>query len=660
LSPRLVNDLRFSYFFVSSPETPAGVEDCPGCIGLGAARVSIPDAGVMFGKARTFSFVGRRYQFTDSLMWQRESHRIRFGIEWEHATNSSQIINADPAMLNVYSPREVRQFNATAPPAAQIILPSSFLTLDDILRLPLKSFSTGVGSALSLQRDFRKYRVMDLYRLYAADTWRLTPHLTINYGLAWSYEPNSLNTDLTKPKLLTAILGPAGLNPPAAQTANFSPSLGFAWTVTRDGKTVIRGGAGRYFDPASFNSIDIGNERQALSPLGTGQKVIPGSAIFFQGRALQFTQKPTTFTAADLFTILPGIRADLLRQLNPDNRDFNLRNIDQDKTGQNLSDPFYATPYALHLNLGVQRELTRDLVLSVDFAWRRFLHNFISDIDYNRFNSAQGQVIPACTQAQKNDLTAVCSNGQITFDNTTGIAQYKGLLVRLEKRFSRRTEFLASYALASYKGSNGAPGPNVVATGFDNNNWFANYGPLPTDMRHILNLSGYIDLPARFQVSFNISAYSRPPFLAYVSGMDFNGDGTANDLLPGTSVNQFNRGLNQNDLATLVASYNHEFAGKTTTGGQTAPSITLPANYSFNDGFFTQDLRLSRTFLLDNERLRLVLLCDVFNLFNTANLVQYGGNLSDPSSFGQPGARFTQVFGSGGPRAFQLGVRVSF
>jgi len=57
---------------------------------------------------------------------------------------------------------------------------------------------------------------------------------------------------------------------------------------------------------------------------------------------------------------------------------------------------------------------------------------------------------------------------------------------------------------------------------------------------------------------------------------------------------------------------------------------------------------------------RLVLLGEVFNLLNTANLVQYGGNLNDLDSFGQPAARFTQVFGSGGPSAFQFGARVSF
>src|SRR5262249_51432359 len=371
---------------------------------------------------------------------------------------------------------------------------------------------------------------------------------------------------------------------------------------------------------------------------------------------LEFNDNPTMFTAAKLLAMLPGIRAELLRTLKPDNRDFTFRNIDRDKTWGNLSDPSYETPYGLHFNLGVQRELARDLVLTADFAWRRFLHTYMAGIDHNRFSSRpQGTVIPVCPDAQKNDLTAVCSNGPITFDNTTGIAVYKGLLVRLEKRFSRRTQFLVSYALGSYTGTNGTSTQpaDLPATGFNNDNWFENYGPLPTALRHILNLSGLVDLPRRFQVSFSVSAYSRPPFSAYVGGVDFNGDGTQNDLLPGTRVNQFNRGLGKDDLARLVERYNQDSAGKVTPRGQTAPHLTLPSNYAFNHSFFTQDLRLSRTFLLDGERVRLVLLGEVFNLFNTANLIQYSGNLNDPALFGQPGARSSQVFGSGGPRAFQ-------
>jgi hypothetical protein len=557
----------------------------------------------------------------------------------------------------LHSPQRARQ--------AGIPLPSSFLTLDDILRLPLRSMTTSVGPGLPLQRDFRKHRVQDLYRLYAGDTWRITPRLTVNYGLAWSYEPNGLNTDLSKPKLLTAILGVDGLGAPVAQKASFSPTLGLAWTVSGDGKTVIRGGAGRYFDPVVFNNVNIANERLALSPAGTGRVSIPGSAILHQGRPLDFPT-PTRFTGADLLTILPEKRAELLRQLNPDNRDFTFRNLDLNKTGLNLSDPSYETPYALHFNLGVQRELAPDLVLSADFAWRRFLHTFLPDIDYNRFdrriNGVQTPVIPRCAAAQRNDLAAVCSNGVITFDNTTGIAEYKGLLVRLEKRFSRRTQFLVSYALGSYTGSNGSPGANTpgnTSPGFNHDNWFENYGPLPSDRRHILNLSGFVDLPWRFQVAFSVSAYSRPPLTAFVSGVDFNGDGTVIDLLPGTRVNQFNRGLDKDDLARLVERYNQEFARRQMPIG-TAPPVALPADYAFNDNFFTQDLRLSRSFSFGKERLRLSLFGEVFNLFNTANLVDYSGNIATTATFGQPTRRFDQVFGSGGPRAFQLGARVSF
>jgi hypothetical protein len=64
-------------------------------------------------------------------------------------------------------------------------------------------------------------------------------------------------------------------------------------------------------------------------------------------------------------------------------------------------------------------------------------------------------------------------------------------------------------------------------------------------------------------------------------------------------------------------------------------------------------LRVSRTFAVAG-RMRVLLLAEVFNLLNTANMVQYGGNLADPTTFGRLSARSTQVFCSGGPRAFQL------
>jgi hypothetical protein len=111
-----------------------------------------------------------------------------------------------------------------------------------------------------------------------------------------------------------------------------------------------------------------------------------------------------------------------------------------------------------------------------------------------------------------------------------------------EKRFSRRWQFLASYAWSSNVG-------NSFGNGFDNTNWLANYGPLDRDMRHILNLSGVVELPKSFQLGWTSTYNSMPPFSAFLGGFDLNGDGTTGDLPPGTTVNQFNRSLGKSDLA---------------------------------------------------------------------------------------------------------------
>jgi hypothetical protein len=76
--------------------------------------------------------------------------------------------------------------------------------------------------------------------------------------------------------------------------------------------------------------------------------------------------------------------------------------------------------------------------------------------------------------------------------------------------------------------------------------------------------------------------------------MDFNGDGTTNDLLPGTRVNQFGRGLTREDLIRLVANYNTSYAGKVTAGGQIAPSVTLSLIRSASAETSPRQLRLAR------------------------------------------------------------------
>jgi hypothetical protein len=85
--------------------------------------------------------------------------------------------------------------------------------------------------------------------------------------------------------------------------------------------------------------------------------------------------------------------------------------------------------------------------------------------------------------------------------------------------------------------------------------------------------------------------------------------------------------------------------------------LVLPAHYSFGDNFHSLDLRLTRTFVFQ-DRWHLLLIGEIFNLYNKANLLGYSGDLTT-AGFGQPTSRATQVFGSGG-RAFQLAMRLTF
>jgi hypothetical protein len=201
-------------------------------------------------------------------------------------------------------------------------------------------------------------------------------------------------------------------------------------------------------------------------------------------------------------------------------------------------------------------------------------------------------------------------------------------------------------------------GTGSPSVGFDLDNWQRSPGPLATDFTHILNLAGVVQLPRSFELGVNFSYSSAPPLSATVTGIDFNGDGITGDLLPGTTVNAFNRSLGRTDLIRLVDQFNQAYAGISDPHGRLIPHLTLPAGFALGDNSHSLDVRLSKPFLF-RDRLKLSLIGEAFNVYNKANLTGYSGDLTS-AAFGQPTSRATQVFGSGGPRAFQLAMRASF
>src|SRR5204862_319116 len=110
-------------------------------------------------------------------------------------------------------------------------------------------------------------------------------------------------------------------------------------------------------------------------------------------------------------------------------------------------------------------------------------------------------------------------------------------------------------------------------------NWFKNVGPTSFDLTHILNLASVVQLPGRFDLGLNFSYSSASPLTATVAAVDLDGDGIVADVLPGSTVGAFNRGLGRSDLVRLVDQFNQTYAGKRDAGGRAIPVLKLPAGY---------------------------------------------------------------------------------
>lgn len=658
LKPTLVNDVRASFWYWSNRNLFPTENECPGCLGLGLPETTVIGTNVVFGNTQnaTQGRNLRRGHLLDTVTWQRGSHQLRFGGELDFSDGTGFWGYADPAAGAVYGP------DILGPARVLFGIPDQIASAADLARLPMFTYTMGIGNpAQPPPFNVNKARRNDRYRVFFQDSWRIRRTFTLNYGLAWQYESALVNHDLDKPEYLRPILD--DIRPSDRDFNNFTPSMGFAWNVGGDNKTVIRGGAGIYYDTRILSQRLA--ERTVIGPLGNGRLPVSSSAVpspiavpplagglipgVGVGTPLDFRTSPTAFTLGNFLSILTPVRAGLERQLSGSGTDLGVRVINVSKTGSDLIPAYYPAPYSTHVNFGIQRELARDLVVTADIVSRQFVNQEIGSLDWNRFFRPQGPIIPRCASAaQANDPAANCSLGQITVRTPAGRTNYKGLLVRVDKRFSKRWQLLGSYALTDQRGLNGIA---------DLDNWFMTWGP--QGARHIFNVSGIVELPWKFQFSFISSMASRGPVHPRITAIDLIGSGVDNSPVPFLLYNSLNRGLGKAELAQAVDLYNSTYAGTRTPRGQLAPRVTLPQEYELGDNFISQDIRVTKFFDF-TERLRLMVCAESFNVFNIANLGGFAFDLNNPAAFGRPASRGNQVFGTGGPRSFQLAARFSF
>jgi hypothetical protein len=587
------------------------------------------------------------------------------------------------------------------------------------MQLPVNgAFTIGLGDPgqpVNYQRD--KTDRNRLLRFYIQDAWQMRRSLTLNYGIAWSWENNAVYHNTTRSPFLYPLIGQQ-LGTVPQNLKNFDPAVGLAWAPGHGHKTVFRTSASIHHASPNVGYIKL-DDAILNSPAGVGLSQASSAAVPNpragqpgQPAIINFTT-PTTFTAGDLVKALPALAATIEAGLKYTGGDPSVRNVDLVKTiqGPGSADVFFDkdfhTPYTIQITAGVQRELAHRLAVSADYAMTRGVKFGAFEgeyVDLNRWNhfagytlsaagvntvGARTPVIPACTAAQGTDPKAECSLGPIQYGMPGILSRYQALNLKVNKGMAHGLQFTGSYALARYK-------TFTAVSSF--NNLFDGYGTATGTRRHHFTGSAIWDAPRyrgssrilrgaanNWQLSTLMEMASGTPLTVSLGSFDADGDGNFTFRLPGTRPNSFGSGQSASDIRRLVDQYNATYAAPANAVlaqigranrdaiGVAYPYVVLPPNFANADSFLTHDLRISRSLRM-SEKVRLQLMAEGFNIFNIANLTGYSGTLdhvtrptvaggapTNPTfNFGQPTGRVNPIFGTGGPRAMQLAARLNF
>jgi hypothetical protein len=291
--------------------------------------------------------------------------------------------------------------------------------------------------------------------LYAGDSWKIKPTFTLTYGVRWSHDTGRSDSDLaplTCDQIDAAVFAP---NLPCTGSSrildqfggnyggrvnqpnhNFGPQLGFAWNVGGNGKTVIRGGTGIYYENAVFNNIlfdrpgrlPVGLFWGTGSPCTSGAITLPsGNVTTVNGRSISSICGDIVGNVlqdvADMQAIFQQGTAAAGASTNPNFLGENLAN-GPNSTGNNFVAPNYKTPYSIQMNLGLQHEIRPGMVFTADFLRNVGLHYLLA-FDTNHVGDARYLNTPSALAAisATNGSFSGCAAGTSAADIDCAITQ---------------------------------------------------------------------------------------------------------------------------------------------------------------------------------------------------------------------------------------------
>jgi len=421
-----------------------------------------------------------KYQFRYDVSHASGRHAPKFGVNFIH----------EPVLSGAFPGNNETLFAFPQDPTFYLTQPRSVFTAD--MQAGASTSNLGGNFSQNVQR----------LGLYASDSWRVTPQLTVNYGLRYQTSfglfQGSGRSQLENPAFLTlqALGIPLQQGAPHDYRKQFGPRLGIAYALGHSGKTVIRAGFGLYYD-------DLAQNGWATAFQAVNQPAGPCT----------FTHVPGNYSLAGSGCILGGAGA-----------------------GGNLIASGYKTPYNIHATGGVQHAFNRNWVLSADYTHEEGNHGYRA-YSYTSGVNLLSPLIPASDPTFAADQASVVPN--LNLFKSDNRSSYNALMVHLQGNASRRFSLVANYTL-----SRAQTWGCVLGELFDYVNGVCNplnpfgpgdYGPSGEDVTHRFVLAGTLHVPGGFEVTTLTQAESARPFVITTA------DGSARISVNGvpTTLDQF-------------------------------------------------------------------------------------------------------------------------
>ena len=402
---------------------------------------------------------------------------------------------------------------------------------------------------------------------YVGDGWKIKHNLTLTYGVHYVRDTGRVDSNLG-PDATFNLWRPGLGNQVRTPNTNFAPQFAFAWDANNNGKTVIRGGAGLYFENSIWNNVLFDSPARLKTgifsytpevcssgtpsafnwptdPGAVGTPIAGGAGVVVAPTSGTVNQVQPTFCGATISSVAGNILALSTAfkaaaaanvAATPNGNYIGTALNASNAAGLDVFDPNYRTPRSWQMNLGFQHEFRKGMVLSVD-AIRNIGEHYLLAIDQNHSGAARSYNMANALAARD---AAQLANGC-----AVGINQAPCMVQKLGLGGAQ-----AAYSTAGLDSNNAVKGggpcsfcafPGITPTGTNNTGGGAGNGALGTlDTLEPIGRSVYDGLQVKWVESvvkpwpgvraanFQI-AYSFSKFISQVQDQDFINLATNND-----------------------------------------------------------------------------------------------------------------------------------